>query len=137
MTQKPPCIKSSKLPRSLKKESFETCFTTQKEAGNQFQAPFVFHSLLHNKTLDAKEKIKLTFLGFLIILFQNILFSKVFCMQWLFKEGSGNSFWCTFSPYFFHKYAPYLIFYQLIKFQYQTFFLSQNIKQYVFFIINF
>ena len=37
------------------------------------------------------------------------LFSKT-------KKGSGTSFWCTFSAWFFHKNIPYLILYQWTKF---------------------
>ena len=56
-------------------------------------------------------------------------------MQWLFWvvyqniKGSGTSFWCTFSVWFFHKNVPYLILYQWTKFQCHTFFPSQDIKQ--------
>ena len=72
----------------------------------------------------------------MIILFQNILFLKEFlacngCFG-LFtkiKKGSGTSFWCTFSAWFFHKNVPYLILYQWPKFQCHTFFPSQDIKQ--------
>ena len=39
-----------------------------------------------------------------------VLFTKI-------KKGSGVSFWCTFSSWFFHVIAPYLILYQLTKFQ--------------------
>ena len=70
------------------------------------------------------------------MLFQNTLFLKEFlaCNDcfWLFsktKKGSGASFWCTFSACFFHKNVPYLILYQLTKFQCHTLFLSQDIKQ--------
>ena len=85
-----------------------------------------------------KEKIKLTFLRLLIILFQNILFLKEFlacngCFG-LFtkiKKGSGTSFWCTFSAWLFHKNVPYLILYQWTKFQFHIFFPSQDIKQHV------
>ena len=41
-------------------------------------------------------------------------------MQWLFskiKKGFGISFWCTFSAWLSHANAPYLILYQLTKFQ--------------------
>ena len=76
----------------------------------------------------------------LIILFQKTLFLKEFlvcngCFG-LFskiKKGSGASFWCTFSAWFFHKNVPYLILYQWTKFQCHTLFLSQYIKQNVFF----
>ena len=72
----------------------------------------------------------------MIIFFQNIWFLKEFlacngCFG-LFskiKKGSGASFWCTFSAWFFHKNVPYLILYQWTKFQCHTLFLSQDIKQ--------
>ena len=72
----------------------------------------------------------------MLIPFQNILFLKEFlacngCFG-LFskiKKGSGASFWCTFSAWFFHKNVPYLILYQWPKFQHDTFFPSQDIKQ--------
>ena len=75
-------------------------------------------------------------LGFLIILFQNVLFLKDFlacngCFG-LFrktKKGSGASFWCAFSAWFFHKNVPYLILYQWTTFQCHTLFLSRGIKQ--------
>ena len=58
----------------------------------------------------------------MIILFQNILFSKEFpacngCFE-LFtkiKEKSGTSSWCIFSTWFFHKNVPYLILYLWAK----------------------
>ena len=67
----------------------------------------------------------------MIILFQNILLLKEFlvcngCFG-LFtktKNGSGTSFWCTFSAWFFHKNVPYLILYQLTKFQYHIYIFS-------------
>ena len=72
----------------------------------------------------------------MIILFQNTLFLKEFlacngCFG-LFskiKKGSGASFWCTFSAWFSHRKVPYLILYQWTKFQCDTLFLSQDIKQ--------
>ena len=72
----------------------------------------------------------------MIILFQNILFSKEFlvcsgCFE-LFtkiKKGSGTSFWCTFSAWFFHENVPLLILYQLTMFQCHTFLPSQDIKR--------
>ena len=74
----------------------------------------------------------------MIIPFQNILFLKEFlacngCFG-LFtkiKKGSGTSFWCTFSVWFFHKNVHYLMLYQWPKFQCHTFFSSQDIKQIV------
>ena len=73
----------------------------------------------------------------MIILFQNILFSNFWhalaVLSYLSKLKRGvSTFWCTFSAYFFHINVPYLIPYQLTKFQYQTRFPSQNIKQYIF-----
>ena len=50
------------------------------------------------------------------------LFTKI-------KKGSGTSFWCTFSAWFFHGNVPYLILYQWTKFQCHTFFTSEDIKQ--------
>ena len=44
------------------------------------------------------------------------------------KKGSGTSFSCRFSAWFFHKNVPYLL-YQLTKFQCHVFFPSHNIKQ--------
>ena len=72
-----------------------------------------------------------------MILFHNILFLKQFfacngCfLGYLkkFKNGSGTSFWYIFSALFFHKNISYLISYQLTKFQYHTFFPSEDIKQ--------
>ena len=45
------------------------------------------------------------------------------------SKGSGSSFWCIFSVCFFHKSVPYLMLYQLRRFQCQTFFPSQGIKE--------
>ena len=50
------------------------------------------------------------------------LFTKI-------KKGSGTSFWCTFSAWFFPKNVPHLILYQWPRFQCHTFFPAQNIKQ--------
>ena len=47
------------------------------------------------------------------------------------SKESGTSFWFIFPVYFFHKNVSYLMLYQLTKFQYQTYFLCQDIKQYV------
>ena len=59
-------------------------------------------------------------------------------MHWLFWaiyqnliKGLGLVFGAHFLD-FFHKNIPYLILYQLTMFQYQTYFSSQDIKQYVF-----
>ena len=72
----------------------------------------------------------------MIICFQNILLLKEFlacngCFGLLtkIKNGSGTSFWCTFSVRFFHENVPFLISYQWTKFQCHTFFLSQDFKQ--------
>ena len=72
----------------------------------------------------------------MIILFQNIPFLKEFpecngCFG-LFrkiKKGSGATFWCTFSAWFFYKNVPYWTLYQWTKFPCHTLFLSHNIKQ--------
>ena len=75
----------------------------------------------------------------MIILFQNILVLKKFiacngCFELLtkIKKGSGTSFWCIFSAWFFHKNVPCLILYQWTKFHCDTFFPFQDIKQNVF-----
>ena len=70
-----------------------------------------------------------------MIIFQRILLVKEFlayngCFE-LFtkiKRGSGTSFWCTFSAWFFHKTFFYLILYKQTKFQCHTAFPSQDIK---------
>ena len=76
------------------------------------------------------------FWGFLIILFQNILFLKEFlayngCFGLFtkFKKRSGTSFWCTFPHDFPIKNGLYLILYYWTKFQCHTLFLSQDVKQ--------
>ena len=53
------------------------------------------------------------------------LFTKI-------ENGSGTSFWCTFSAWFLHRNVPYLILCQWTKFQCRAFFPSQDIKQNVF-----
>ena len=50
------------------------------------------------------------------------LFTKI-------KKGSGISLWASFCAWFFHKNVPYLMLYQLTKFQCHIFFPSQDIKQ--------
>ena len=47
------------------------------------------------------------------------------------RSGSRTTLWCTYSAWFFLKNVPYLILYQLIKFQCHSylFFPSQDIKQ--------
>ena len=72
----------------------------------------------------------------MIILFQNVLFLKEFlACNYCFglftkiKEGSGTSFWHIISAWFFHKNVSYLILYLWSKFQYHTFFPSQEINQ--------
>ena len=51
-------------------------------------------------------------------------------MHWLSWAIYQNNFWYAFSSYFFHKNVLYLKLYT--KFQYQTYFPSKYIKQYVF-----
>ena len=58
----------------------------------------------------------------------NVLLSSVFIKL---KRGLELSFDAHFLR-IFHKNVPYLILYQLTKFQYQNRFLSQDIKEYVF-----
>ena len=60
----------------------------------------------------------------MIIIFQKILFPQEFLICF-------GCFRCTFSAYISHN-VSYLIDYQLTKTQFQTFFTSQDIKQYVF-----
>ena len=65
---------------------------------------------------------------------QNISFFKtISCMQWLLftkiKKGSWTGFRCIIFAWFFHKSVPYLILYQLTKFQCHIFFPSRDIKQ--------
>ena len=81
---------------------------------------------------------KLSFLSFLIILFQNILLLKKFlacdgCFGLFTKiiKRSGTSFCCIFSAWFFHKNVLCLILHLWTKFQCHTFFPSQDIKQIV------
>ena len=64
----------------------------------------------------------------MIIPFQNIM-QCFFGLLTKIKKGSGTSVWCTNSGWFFHKNVSYLILYQWPKFQHDTFFLSQDIKQ--------
>ena len=45
------------------------------------------------------------------------------------KGGLELPFGCIFSACFFHTNTPYLVLYQLTKFQCHIFFLSQDIKQ--------
>ena len=76
--------------------------------------------------------------GFLIIVFQNIFILKQFFTYNSFfglftkiKKGPGTGFWCIISAWFFHKNVPYLILYQLRKFQCHILFPSRDIKQIV------
>ena len=80
------------------------------------QAFFSFHNVVHKKGMGPKEKIKLPFKGFLIILFQSNLFSKQFlaCISCLglftkIEKRSGMNFWSIFSSYFFYKNVPCII----------------------------
>ena len=50
-------------------------------------------------------------------------------LGYLQKLKMGISFWCTFSAWFSHANVPYLILYQLTKFQCHIFFASQDIKR--------
>ena len=72
----------------------------------------------------------------MIILFQNILFLKQFLacngcfgLYTKIKKGSWTGFGCIISAGFFHEIVPYVILYQLIKFQCHIFFHSRDIKQ--------
>ena len=71
----------------------------------------------------------------MIISFQNTLFLKEFlaCTDFFglftkIKKGSGTSVWCTISAWFFHKNVGYLTPHQW-RFQHDTFFPSEDIKQ--------
>ena len=82
--------------------------------------------MTHRYVRQKKNKL---FKIFLIILFQNIRFVKEFlacngCFGLFIKikKGSEISFWCTFCALLFHTNAPYLILYQLTKFQCHIFF---------------
>ena len=86
--------------------------------------------------MGSKEKIKLNFLRLSDnLLSKYFIFKRISCIQWLFwlftkiKKGSRTSLWCTFSAWLFYKNVPYLTLYQWTKFQYHTFFPSQDIKQ--------
>ena len=86
-------------------------------------------------TCGSKEKENHLFKSFLIILLQNIWFVKgllacngCFGLIHKIKKGSGINFWCTISAWFFHTTAPYLILYQLAKFQSHTFFTGYRTK---------
>ena len=74
----------------------------------------------------------------MIIIFQNILLLKEFlacdgCFGLFTKiiKKSENSFWCTFSAWFFHKYVLYLILHQWTKFQCHTFFQNVLLSSYL------
>ena len=74
----------------------------------------------HTDGMRFERKVKLSFF---LKLFDNslskyLICEKIPCMQWLLwlRMGSGISFWCTFSVWFFHINASYLIIYQLTKF---------------------
>ena len=90
--------------------------------------------------MGSKEKIKLTFLRLFYNSPSKYLIFKVFFKNFLrpmavlgylakLKKGLGLAFCAHFLHNFFCKNALYLIFYQWTKFQFHTFFLSQDIKQ--------
>ena len=69
----------------------------------------------HANDMRFERKIKLAFLKvFINYLSKYLISQRSPCMQWLFwviyqnKKGSGISFWCTYSTWFFTN-APYLI----------------------------
>lgn len=75
------------------------------------------------------------FWGFSIILSLNISFPNDFLEPIAYISNylpKFRCFRCTFSAYFFHEHFPDRILYQLTMFQYQTFFTSKYIKQFVF-----
>ena len=86
--------------------------------------------------MGSKEKTKSTLLRIFDNPLKSILFLKDFfgyngCFGLFTKieKDCENSFWCTFSAWFFHKHVLYLTLSLWIKFQYHTFFLSKIIKQ--------
>ena len=95
-----------------------------------FQDSFALHNHVRNKGQGGckgknQSSFKISyFQEFLPCIGCFELFTKI-------KKESGTSFRYTFSAYFLDESSPYLILYQLTKFQYQTYFLSQHIKQYV------
>ena len=139
-TQKPFYIASSNLVRYIMYVIwiFLNLFCKLMRDHSLVSGPFSFFlwsCSLKGIGFETKNKVNF-FKGFLIILFQNILFLKqflecnsCFSLYCKIKKGSGTSCWCTFSPCFFHKNVPYLILLWWTKFQCHNSFLSQDIKQ--------
>ena len=120
ITQQPLYITSSNLVK-YNEGIFLSLFCSLKSKWSLVPGPFCFLYLCPLKRAGFGRKSKVDFL-------------KGFCDNPLskyltIKRGSGTSFWCTFSAWFFHKNVFYLILYQRTKFQCHTFFPSQDIKQ--------
>ena len=99
-------------------------FRNLKRDWSLVSSPFYFKSLKvfdnpHLKYLILKITCMQFFLG---------LFTKI-------KKGSGASFWCIFSAWFFYNNVPYLILYQWTKFPCHTSFPCEDIKQNVFLVL--
>ena len=117
----------------LLKENFWTYLTTWKETSKELLNAFVLHNNVHKET-GFENKNKIGFLRILSTLFQNINpFTKEFheCFGFfseyvpILKKGLG----LVSNAYFQHIF-PFI--YQLTKFHYQTFFISEDVEQLVF-----
>ena len=78
----------------------------------------------HTDDMRFERKMKLTFWK----LFDNSLLKYLICKKVPCIQLTGMNFWCTFSTWFFHTKAPYLILYQLTKFQRHIFFTGYQTK---------
>ena len=78
----------------------------------------------HTDDMRFERKMKLTFWK----LFDNSLLKYLICKKVPCIQLTGMNFWCTFSTWFFHTKAPYLILYQLTKFQRHIFFTGCQTK---------
>ena len=140
ITQKLLCIKPSKLLRwKITKKGIFLKVLQAKERLVASSRPLLFFIILSIKRAwEQREKLSWLFKDFLIVFFQKNFFSREF-LAWSgcfgiftkIKKGSGTSFPCAFSAYFFHKNVSYLILYQLTKFQYQIYFPSQDIFEFL------
>ena len=132
ITQKPFCIKSSKLLRWQIVKLINFCkhvLLPKKRLVTGSRLPIFFMIWYIKETWPQRKKSSELFKGFLKILFQNILFLKSFfnalvVLDYLpkLKKWSGSSFWCTFSAHLFHK-KMFLT--ELTKLKYQCEFPSQ------------
>ena len=124
ITQKPLCSKSYKFLKwwITKKGIFLNMFSNPMKLGTSSRSLMFYINLSIKRERGKSKEFRKSF-KFLVHIDYFGLLIKI-------KTWSGTRISYTFFTIFSHKHIPHLILYQLTMFQYQTYFPSQDIKQY-------